>query len=733
MGRDYSTKHSNNKNALIGKVFRGEDLTNSIFNKLNLRGANFSGQDLAGSSFVDCNIQGTIFRNATLKDCNFQGAIAGGSVFSTFAKIFSMLSINMLLIVLLQIIGQRSFLKFSADSNNVPETLAENLFVLFVIFIIVAVFSSSSRKSLKNAFEMTAVSIVANFVLIFSISVIKFIIGSIHQDTLSSTLSNINSFASRGSVGIVTGIGVSLLSVAMATSITIIGVTYSAKKISFLILLIDLSLMMLMVKYQLEINTHITTILFSILITLFGIINSFYFTIQALKDSNELTSIFILALSMASWDTTNFQGADLSNANFNFAILKNTNFRNSERQATSIDHISWYKAKHIDLALFGDNYLRYSHVRKLLTEREIKGNETDFIFDGLDLAGINLDFTCGQQTQLEGASFFRTNLSNADLEKANLKQANLKQANLDGANLNLVNLTGACIEDWGITRSTKINDILCEHIYTHLRADNPYSGRYRIPREEEGSFEINGFELYINSILDTLEVYHKNKINIGVVIQVLKEITKENYNLEIEIVGYDNRGSGQSTLRLKTNGKIDLDKLADLYYFKHEKFLPSRNPTGENSGNYLQSLTFINGNVNNIQGNNIHAIQGDNNQAILGDGNIFSKTIEMNVEIIENLTQVDILQLLSELELWIKKAKICTDAKVDLEEDISALKTAINRQEPNKSRALERLNCIAKTLEKTSNYIDTDQKIWTAVKSILVEIATWLASDASFQ
>lgn len=138
----------------------------------------------------------------------------------------------------------------------------------------------------------------------------------------------------------------------------------------------------------------------------------------------------------------------------------------------------------------------------------------------------------------------------------------------------------------------------------------------------------------------------------------------------------------------------------------------------------------VGGNVNNIQGNKIYAVQGDNNQVVIGDSNEVTQKTQGNIEEVENLTKTDILQLFAKLAILLQLAELPEDTKAELIEDLSAAKTATNREEPNKERALNRLTTIAETLEKTSKSIDAGHKIWQASKPVLTKIAVWLGAAA---
>ena len=149
--------------------------------------------------------------------------------------------------------------------------------------------------------------------------------------------------------------------------------------------------------------------------------------------------------------------------------------------------------------------------------------------------------------------------------------------------------------------------------------------------------------------------------------------------------------------------------------------------TNHNPGSSAASGA-IGGNVNNVQGNNNHIVHGDNNQVVLGDGNRVNQ--QGGLDGIETLTKADIIQLLTELESLVRETELPAETKAEVIEDLSAAKTATNKEEPNKKRALDRLTMAAETLEKTSKGLDAGQKIWQTAKPVLIKVAAWLGAAA---
>ncbi|MCU0535408.1 MAG: pentapeptide repeat-containing protein [Hydrococcus sp. Prado102] len=106
-------------------------------------------------------------------------------------------------------------------------------------------------------------------------------------------------------------------------------------------------------------------------------------------------------------------------------------------------------------------------------------------FAGSDLRKANLAKTSLKWACFIGADLRDANLNGADLTGADLTDANLTGANLTGANLTGVDLTGAslvgtqahstnfqgailtgaCLENWEIDKTTQLSELICDYLY----------------------------------------------------------------------------------------------------------------------------------------------------------------------------------------------------------------------------------------------------------------------------
>jgi len=221
----------------------------------------------------------------------------------------------------------------------------------------------------------------------------------------------------------------------------------------------------------------------------------------------------------------------------------------------------------LDRVASGETYIKNLSLRQLL----ITGEGQNQNFDRQDLRGVNL-----QKANLTNASFIDTDLSQANLQETILLEAKLVQTNLDKADLRNADLTGAYIEDWGITRNTIFEGIKGDYIY-QKRPTKYDRDPNRMPPSQQGNFGKNDLYVFITSVLDTLDLYHQQNINAGVAITVLKGLT-EDYPVKFELVGIEKRGNSQYVMKLKLFGQASQVLIKQEYYDRYEQSLPLYDP-----------------------------------------------------------------------------------------------------------------------------------------------------------
>ncbi|MGB8702437.1 MAG: pentapeptide repeat-containing protein, partial [Thermosynechococcaceae cyanobacterium] len=195
---------------------------------------------------------------------------------------------------------------------------------------------------------------------------------------------------------------------------------------------------------------------------------------RALVKDKKFTAIRDLAITFMAQGGTSFRGANLTDANFTEATLKNADFRD-----TNLTRTRWFHAQKLYLACVGNSYLQFPQVQQLV----ITGIGQDQNFDNLNLQGINL-----QQSHLADASFIGTNLTEANLRQTDLSRAKLVKTQLDKADLFGACLTGAYIQDVEITSTTNLRGVECQYIFTRLPT-NENRDPGRIPEDYRQIFK----------------------------------------------------------------------------------------------------------------------------------------------------------------------------------------------------------------------------------------------------
>ena len=287
-----------------------------------------------------------------------------------------------------------------------------------------------------------------------------------------------------------------------------------------------------------------------------------YLAWKTINSSQLFMWILQTAIAIAAQRGNLFINANLTGADFTGATLKLCDFRDANLTRTR-----FFKARGFQFCRLGNTYLANSKIRQLVVT--LNGQAQNF--DGLNLEGVNL-----QGANLQNASFIGTNLNNANLRNADLSKAILKQAQLDGTDMTGAILTGACIEDWGITGSTKLEDVQCDYVFMRLETkDNP--NRLRKPDNWGETFAEGEFADFIKPYVDTLDLYHSQNIDPRAISIALKNLSANHPEQELRFVAIERRGNNGLNLRFTTAPGADKSELSREYftdYARIKKELP---------------------------------------------------------------------------------------------------------------------------------------------------------------
>jgi len=210
-----------------------------------------------------------------------------------------------------------------------------------------------------------------------------------------------------------------------------------------------------------------------------------YVSCHALFGDEKQSLIRNLAIALVTKYGTNFQGCDLTDADFTQARLKNTSFITAILTRTC-----WYQAKKLHLAAVGTTYLDDLLLRDFLVTKDLQNKN----LNGWNLQNINL-----QAANIKDATLIGANLSGSNLHSSDFSRANLGQTQLDKTDLRGATLTGAYIEEWLITSQTKLDNVKCEYIFMRIPTrENP--NPFRLPPNWDETFENGEFSRLFNPL-----------------------------------------------------------------------------------------------------------------------------------------------------------------------------------------------------------------------------------------
>jgi uncharacterized protein YjbI with pentapeptide repeats len=302
-----------------------------------------------------------------------------------------------------------------------------------------------------------------------------------------------------------------------------------------------------------------------------SVLFSVYIARRGMKGDEKYSFIWNIAIVFAAIGGTNFRDANLTDANFMGATLKSTDLRNA-----TLTRTIFHKTNLLNHVRPGKTYLQNIQLRELLKTGEGQGKK----FDGQDLRGVNLreanltnaSFIGANLSEanlreaiLTGASFIDANLSKANLRYADLSKAKLVKTQLDATDFTGATLTGACIQNWGITNDTKFNGVRCEYVYMRLRTKENRDP-LRKPDNNKEVFADGDFGDFIKPIFDTLDLYHNQGVDPRAIAISFKELAENHPDAELEIVAMEKRGEDKFLLRAKTAVTANKSELSNEYF-----------------------------------------------------------------------------------------------------------------------------------------------------------------------
>ena len=506
---------------LQGQYFRGEDLTGADFSYSDIRGTDFTNAILIGAKFTHTtaglqnfwNI-GIIFCSMLLSLSSGIGAIIMGYYLQDFvisppneATYIFAISVLLLFTVICVVIFRRG-IEASLGAVTLATTgialvgairlpaiwnWGEKAILAIAGIIALVVGGSSARLGVLSFLGKWATRWTIFLGVVWGVTVWRIIdgknstikISDVADDSfrtwLESIFSNNNDLNSNITFAITSAL-VAAVGLILAEAIAMALAMIVNRTLALTVGLSWIPLWLFLILSETGLNSPGIVLIF---ISIAGL--GLYVGWQAINGNKKYAFVVNAAVAATSFwmRGTSFRGANLTDADFSNAKLKSVDFSDANLTRTS-----WFNARELNLACVGESYLKSPQIKELVTTEMGQGKNFDYLsLRGLNLSGANL----------EDASFIGSDLSQANLQDANLSGAKLVKTQLEQADFSGACLTGACIEGWKITHSTKLDGVECDYIYTRLTtADNPNPCRQ--PEDYQKIFEPGDFADFVQYI-----------------------------------------------------------------------------------------------------------------------------------------------------------------------------------------------------------------------------------------
>ena len=175
------------------------------------------------------------------------------------------------------------------------------------------------------------------------------------------------------------------------------------------------------------------------------------------------------------------------------------------------------------------------------------------------IKSVGLVGTTLSHANLRGANLSKTNLSNANLYGVDLSQADLIRADLSGTNLASIQahgsnfsgaiFTGACLENWNISSSTKFDGAICKYVYLKTNQQE------RRPRE--GNFKHGEFAALFQQAVDTVDLIFNDGIDWQAFFQSFQDLRKQYADQDLSIQGIEKKRGSAFVVRVEVPPEVD--------------------------------------------------------------------------------------------------------------------------------------------------------------------------------
>jgi uncharacterized protein YjbI with pentapeptide repeats/uncharacterized protein (DUF697 family)/tellurite resistance protein len=388
------------------------------FSGQDLRGQSFKGQNLVGANFSSADIRGSNFSGADLTDANFSHAYAG----LTHRRKTLLLAIAALLALAS---GGLSFLlsqciNYLLLPDVFPPTRGIPMATLSALLLFAALLS---LRQGFGAFNKVFIPLLVTLVILMTFVLGSYPVWGVAIDIVALALVAATFLAQSVAITVAAAEGVrdpfaGCVIGAIAAAIACIAADQSG----------------------IEVWIPLATVALGV-----------WGAWRSLGVPDQFAGIHRAAIGFAAMGGTCFRRANLTQTNFSQARLKNSDFRAAILAQTNLLGVSF-----LEQAQWGNSILQSAAVRSLL----VTGNGRGQSYSEVNLQGANLS-----NADLSSAILRDANLSGATLQNANLEGADLTRVNAIGCNFHQARLTGACVDQWDVDRSTQLDQVDCRFVF----------------------------------------------------------------------------------------------------------------------------------------------------------------------------------------------------------------------------------------------------------------------------
>lgn len=234
------------------------------------------------------------------------------------------------------------------------------------------------------------------------------------------------------------------------------------------------------------------------------------------------------------WRSTNpFSDVNINGASFHRAVLDNANLRSITLKDTDFSEASLREADLYGSSLVGA-HLGHAELYKV------------------DLTRAFLARSVLVESDLQQALLRNTDLTEADASRADFRGADLSEAKALGTNFFEARLTGACLCDWHINSSTRLEGAQADYIYLASKY-----GEFSDRRPHSGNFKPGEFAALFQQALDTLDLIFVDGIDWQTFFASFQELRQQYSDAELNIQAIEKKSGGSFVVKLEVNEKAD--------------------------------------------------------------------------------------------------------------------------------------------------------------------------------